>query len=245
MATSGSTNYTNNRDQMITRALRITQELGTGEAPSATRLAECALVLNDIFKEWEAYGMHLWKISTISFAMTAAVGSYNIGVGQTINQVAPLKVLQAYTRNTDSNTDSPLTLLTKQEYDAYTSKLVNGSVSQFYYNPPGAIGGTNMYGTFYCVNVPDTTFATDNTIILTAHFPLEDFDASTDVPDVPSYYYNALVWALADQLAYESAAPLAERDRITRKADYHRTLALSFDIEEGSLFFQPNWQAYG
>jgi hypothetical protein len=77
--------------------------------------------------------------------------------------------------------------------------------------------------------------------VYTGQFSLEDFDADGDIPDIPSYYYNALTWALADQLAYESGVPLAERDRITRKADYHRIVALSFDIEEGSLFFQPGY----
>jgi hypothetical protein len=243
MPTSGSTNYSTTRDLIITRALRIVNELGTGETASATRLTECAQALNDIFKEFQADGMHVWKIATSSaITLTANVGSYSIGTGATINQVAPLKIYQAYVRNTTTNTDTDVAIWTKQEYDAYSTKTQQGQVTQLYYAPPGNLGASEQRGTIYVLERPDTAFAAGNQLYVTGQYPFEDFDAASDIPDCPSYYYNALVWALADQLSWEAGTPPGDRDRIGKKAREHREMAKSFDIEEGSLYIQPNWQ---
>lgn len=242
MALSGSSNYVTNRDQLITRALRICNEVGTGETVSAARITECALVLNDIFKEWEAAGMQLWKQVTFPVTMAASTGSYTVGVGSTVNVQAPLKVLQIVSRVTATGAEQPLLPLTKNDYDMYNNKQVDGTPNQWYYNPPGSISGTEMQGTLYLINRPTAAFAAANVLYVTGILPLQDFDASTDVPDVPSYLYNALVWALADQLCFEAGVPLAERTMIGKKADKHFYFAMSFDQEEGSVFFQPNWQ---
>lgn len=244
MALSNSTNYLQNRDQLITRALRICNEVATGEIPAAARVTECALVLNDIFKEWEAVGMQVWKRTSISVTLTAAIGSYTIGIGSTINTTAPTKVLEAVLHNLTTGADTPLVSLTRQEYDVWNNKTTNGSVTQWYYNPPGSISATEMQGTIYLLDRPTTAFAAANTVVLTALLPLMDFDTSTDVPDIPSYLYNSLVWALAEQLCYEAGVPLAERSMISKMADKHFLRAMSFDIEEGSIYFQPDWQLF-
>jgi hypothetical protein len=244
MALSNQTNYTTNRDAIITRALRICNNIGTGETPNATRISECALVLNDIFKEWETLGMQLWKQSTIQLTpLTAGVASYSIGVGSTIATTAPLKILDAYKRYTTSGADSPIILITKREYDMYNTKTVSGPVTQLYYNPPGSISGTENIGTVYLVGPPDANFVANYQLYVTGIFPMMDFDASTDIPDIPQYLYNALVWALAEQIMFEEGVPMAERSQIGKQADKHLARAISFDIEEGSLYFQPNWQA--
>jgi hypothetical protein len=242
MALSGQTNYSTNRDAIITRALRICNVIGTGETPSASLVSESALVLNDIFKEWETLGMQLWKQSTIQLTpLTAGVSTYSIGVGSTINQTPPLKILDAYKRYTSSGADSPIILITKREYDRYNTKTVSGTVTQLYYNPPGSISATENVGTVYLVGPPDANFIASYQMYITGIFPMMDFDASSDVPDIPQYLFNSLVWALAEQLSYTSGVPLAERSMISKMADKHLARAISFDIEEGSLYFQPDW----
>lgn len=244
MALSNSTNYLQNRDQLITRALRIVNEIGSEETPRSGRVTECAQVLNDIFKEWESLGMQLWKQSTIQLTpLAAGTGTYTIGIGSTFNMQPPLKVLDVYKRYTATGADSPLILITKREYDMYNTKTVSGTVTQIYYNPPGAISGTENQGTFYFVGPPDAAFVAAYSVWATGIFPMQDFDASADVPDIPQYMYNALVWALAEQLSYEAGVPLTERSMISKQADKHLARALSFDIEEGSLYLQPNWQS--
>jgi hypothetical protein len=238
MATSGSTNFALTRDDIITVALRRINELGTGETPSATRVTECAMALNMIMKEWQADGMQLWQREVQSFTPVASTTAYVIGTGQTVNITAPLRVLQAYYRNTSSGTDTPLRLVTREEYDSYSAKSSTGTPIGMHYTPPGATTG-NLQGTLTLFPAPDATFAAAYTIRFVAIYPLDDFDASTDNPDCPSFYYNALTWALADSLSYESGLPLQERSMITSKAERAKEIALSLDQEEGSVFFQP------
>lgn len=238
MALSASTNFVVTRDDLLTAALRLVGGVGQNETPDPSAITEAALALNMLAKEWEADGMQLWKIATINFPVVAATASYNIGIGSTINQTAPLKIIQAYTRGT-SQGDQPMTIFTKQEYDMYSSKTAAGTPTQLFYRTPGP-STPELQGTIFLLPVPQAIDVTNGlNIYMTGVFPIMDFDTSTDNPDFPSYYYNALKWGLADQLSTEYGVPLSERGFIQNKADKHLAKALSFDIEEGSLYLQP------
>lgn len=243
MATSGTSSYIVTRDDIITRALRMVSAIGQGETPDATAVTEASMALNMLIKEWQADGMQLWKIITKNFPVVAGTASYNIGIGATINQEAPLKIIQAYTRNSN-NADAPMTIFTKEEYDSYSSKSTGGTPTQMFYKTPGPSTGA-MVGTITLLPVPTTNdVAGGLNIYVTGVSPLQDFSASTDNPDLPSYYYNALTWGLADQLATEYGLPLTERGFIQNKAEKHLEKAKGFDIEEGALYLQPAWD-YG
>jgi hypothetical protein len=242
MATSGSTNYTTSRDNVITRALRIIGAIGQGETPSSTQLSEGAQALNDLVKEWNADGMQLWKyVSSSAITYVSGQANYTIGTGAAVNQVAPLKIVQAFNRNISSSNDSPIVLLTRQEYNMMGNKASTGVPNQLYYFPPGAVA-TEMSGIITVYPAPDAATATAYNLYVIGQFSIQDFDASTDTVDFPSYYYNSLVWGLADQLSYEYGVPFAQQAMITKKAEVHKQKALGFDIEEGSLFLQPDWQ---
>ena len=243
MATATTSSYVATRDDIITRALRLCGAIGQMEVADAGAITEAAMALNMLIKEWQADGMQLWKISTINFPVVAATGSYNIGIGATLNQEAPLKIIQAYSRSgTTTGPDAPFTLFTKQEYDMYSSKSIAGTPTQMFYKTPGPSVGA-MVGTIYLLPVPTAVDVSNAlNIYMTGVFPLKDFTVSTDNPDLPSYYYNALCWGLADQLSTEYGVPLSERGFIQNKAAMHLEKAKNFDIEEGSLYIQPSME---
>ena len=238
MALSASTNFTVTRDDVITRALRIVGAIGQGETPETQAVTDAALVLNMIVKERQADGMQLWKVQTSSFSMTNGTSQYNIGIGSTIAQTAPLKVIQTWVRTTATNADSPTNLITKAEYDRYGNKATTGTPAMVFYKTPGP-NVVEMIGTFSLYPTPDANAASTSTFFFTGMYPIQDFDASTDNPDFPSYYFNALTWLLASEIAYEYGIPMQERSQIKREAESHLQQALSFDIEEGSFFVQP------
>ncbi len=244
MATSGTTNLTTTRDGIITRALRIVGAIAQGETATANAITEGAEALNDIVKEMQTDGMPLWKITTISPFTLTATEQYSIGSGATVDTPAPLKVLQAFRRDSilSPATDTPMLVIDQQAYNMLTPKKSTGTPNQLFYQTPGSAGnisGTQMRGTIYLFNSPDTYNITNVTIGLVVHQPFEDFDVSTDVPDFPSYWFNALKWALADQLSSEYGLDLPTRGFIQNKADKHKQAALSFGLEEGSLFLRP------
>lgn len=236
MPTSLQYTYTQTRDNIINRALRIIGAVGQGETGDSTAITEAAMALNDIVKEWQADGMPLWSIGNSTLTPQLAVATYNVP-GPFVNaNVAPLKVFQAYTHDSSSNSDSDLLVLTRHEYQMLGNKTSSGTPNQFWYNPPSS--GVAV-ATITLFPVPDANFVTYGTVIFTGQKPFQDFNAAADVPDFPVYFHNALVWGLADQLAYEYGVAFAGRSMITKKAFMHKDLALSFGTEEGSFRIQP------
>lgn len=243
VATSGATLHSRSRDQIITRALRIIGAIGQGETAGANAITEGAEALNAITKELITDGMPLWKIKTYTAFAYTATQTYLIGTGSTVNQVAPMKILQAWNRDTSvtPNRDTPMLLVTQQDYNWIGSKTTTGTPQQMRYNPPGAniITVSDMVGTITVFPSPDANAIANLTCVIEAVKTFEDFAASSDVPDMPSYWFNALVWFLASELSYEYGVSLPERGMIQKRADMHRAAALSYGTEEGSILLRP------
>lgn len=241
MATSGLTHYTVTRADIVKRALRIIGAIGQGETPTADAITEASQALNEIVKEWNADGMQMWKY-TVSSAITlvAAQANYSIGISQAVNQTAPTKVTQAWLRNITSSVDTPIILLTSQEYDMLGNKTSAGPPNQLRYQSPGAVASEQV-GTITLYPVPDAATAAAYNLYIRGMYSIMDFNAASDTADFPSFYYNALAWGLADQLSYEYGVPFAQQSMITKKAETHKEKAMDFDREEGSIFLQPDW----
>ncbi len=242
-ATSGATLWSANRDLIIGRALRLCGAIGQGETASAAAVTEAAEALNDLTKELQADGMPLWKIRTYTAFSYTATTTYNIGIGSTVNQTAPLKILQAFNRRTDvtPNQDSPIVIVPKMDYELLGIKQSTGRPNQLYYNPPGAgiITVSDLKGVITVFPKPDTYTIANVTCVIIGQVPFDDYAAAGDVPDFPSYWYNTIKWGLAAELAYEYGVPYSERAMIMKQYLYHKNEALSFGTEEGSLQITP------
>jgi hypothetical protein len=248
MTTSASTNYVPTRDDIIKRALRIIGALGQGETPPAQAVTEASQALNDLMKEWMADGMHLWKYQSKDISLTIGQSTYLIGEGQAINIPCPNKIVQASRRTGwDTNiSDIPLILMTKEEQFRIPNKQQSGTPTHLLFRTqqndatanPGTVGVITLWP------VPDANFvASQNGILRISYMrQFDDFDASGNNPDIPPYYFNALVWGLADQLAYEYGLGPVDKSQINKKAMQHKSVALSFDQEEGSLYIIPDFE---
>lgn len=244
MATSGSANWALTRDEIIGLALRRCSAFAKGETPGAQDVTDAAMTLNAIVKEWAADGMPLWKISTFTITPVASTASYQIKSGGTVNRYPPLRIIQAWYQNTSTNADTPLNLVTRDEYNLLSPKTQTGTPNQLYYNPPGNQGNTSQEpsGTVYLYNVPDSAFVASNTIYCVGEFMFEDFDASGDYPDFPSNFNNALAWQLALELSHEYGVPPQQRAQLKAQAKESKTNALLNGAELGSMFIVPDFE---
>lgn len=231
MATSGSTDYSQTRDDIIKRALRLIGALAQGENPTTDQVTEAAVALNGLVKAWQADGMPLWTIKSFSVPLTTGVSTYQIGLGKTVNTPKPLKVIQAFNHNVSSNVDVPIRIITRQEYNILGNKTSTGNPIQIYYEP------LNDYGILHVFPVPSTIEQTANTIVIYYQRPFEDFDVALDTPDFPQEWYDAITYGLATRLAPEYGLDMASRKTLWQEMSIIKQEALNFGLEEGSLRF--------
>ena len=235
MATSGDTTWQLVRDQIIAAALRKVG-FAEGEAVNTTQNNNAAEALNALITSWRADGMPVWAMKTFSFIPVAGTMNYDIGVGKTINTPMPMKLTQAIRVNTQGGVRVPLNIYTDYDFKLLSNFAnTTGTPVQIYYQP------FSTFGTLRLWPIPDTTFASGNTIELTYQRPFEEFDTATDEPDFPSYWTRAIIYGLAAELSPEYGMNLQDRAYLEKKAMDTKELALSFGTEEGSIHFMPDW----
>lgn len=141
MATSGSTDYSQTRDDIIKRALRLIGALAQGESPTTDQVTEAAVALNGLVKAWEADGMPLWAIKERTITLQATTNTY------TLTTPKPLKVIQAWYRNVTSSVDVPMRVITREEYNRLGNKSSTGtSPVGWRYTVSGTTGTWEPFG---------------------------------------------------------------------------------------------------
>jgi len=225
MSTSGTTSYSTTRDDIIKRALRLVGALAQGETPTPTQVTEAATALNGLVKAWAADGMPLWAITEMTLTLVAGQSVY------TVSNPKPLKVLQAWNHNTTSNVDIPMRIITQAEYNILGNKTSAGNPIQVYYSP------NRDNGDFHLFPVPTTVEQVANTLHYVCQIPFQDFNASTDAPDFPQEWYDAVTYGLATRLAPEYGLDIPSRKTLWQEMTIIKQDALNFGLEEGSLYF--------
>lgn len=238
MATSGTTTFSITRDDIIKRALRMLGVLSQGQTPSATQYTESSFALNCLVKAYLAEGMPLWAMTTYVVSLTAGVNSYTIGPGQTINTPKPLKIIQAYNKDINSNVDIPIRIVSKQEYNLLGNKESSGNPIQIYYDPQ------RVYGVLHVFPTPTSVEQTNNRIYIVYQRPFEDIDSSADEPDFPQEWFDVLCYGLATRLAPEYGLPIEDRRALMQEYTMIKNDALSFGTEEGSMYFQVEYRGW-
>jgi hypothetical protein len=234
MATSGSSNLSTTRNDLINGALRLIGVLDPeGGSATATQISNAAESLNFLTKSWMADGLQMWCVKNTSITLVDGTARYRCGNSQTVNVPKPLKIYEAYLNDSSSDTDTPLVIISEQDYYLLGNKTSEGTPSQMYYDPQ------REYGDIYLFPVPDATAASNKTLKIVYQRPIEDFDASTDEPDVPVEWFNALKWGLAMELAPEYGVSNSRYQLITQEAERRKMMAKGYDQENDSIMFCP------
>jgi len=226
--------YSQTRDNIIKRALRLLGVIAQGENPTTVQTDEAAIALNGLVKAWQADGMPLWAIKTKGIPLKKGKNLYVLGESQVapdITMTKPLKVLQAWHYNAASNVNVPLRIVTQQEYNMLGNKEMPGSPVQIWYQPLKDTGELHVYLT------PDSYTETNLMLYFVYQSIFADFDASTDVPDFPQEWYDAITYGLATRLAPEYGVPAGDRKTLWQEMTIIKQEALNFGLEEGSIYF--------
>lgn len=150
----------------------------------------------------------------------------------------PLKIYEAFRRRSSDNLDTPLVMLTNQEYNNLSSKTTATVPIQWYYDPQ-INSGTSEYpgaGNFY---IWPRFNNGDDVIVIRYQRPFADFDASTDTPDFPQEWFLPLLWGLTALMAAKNGIPLDERKQLWQEAMMFKNEVKTWDQEMGSIYIQP------
>ena len=232
MTTSGTYDFSVNRDQLITGALRLAGVIAQGETPTSSQISDAATTLNMMVKAWMADGMPLWAIRTVTITPVANQNTY------TYNTPKLLKPIQAWNRQTSSQVDIPMRMISRQEYNILGNKSTTGNPIQLFFNPNLDRTEIKLFPT------PDSISASQNVIYIVAQVPYQDFDSASDTPDFPQEWFEAIKYGLAVRLAGEYNIDIETRKTLVAEAAAIKQEALSFGTEENSLYFQRDWRSW-
>jgi hypothetical protein len=79
LSTSGSYNYSVNRDQLIKDALILAGAVSQEDTPSSAVNEHAARQLNLMLKAWQPKGLNLWKVRHATLLLQQGTRSYNLG----------------------------------------------------------------------------------------------------------------------------------------------------------------------
>ena len=149
------------------------------------------VVLDDNTTHWTTISAVGSGTITLNDATTYAASDGNSVFTYTTAANRPFRITSARLQRTDQY-EVPLNEIGRLEYRELPNKTATGSPSMFFYDPG------NATGKFYLYTTPDDPEMYVNyTFVRT----FEDFDNSTDEPDFPQEWYDALVYNLAYRLA--------------------------------------------
>lgn len=232
MATSGTTSFSVSANDIINGAFRLTGAFGASDAIPTTDFANALQALNIMVKNWTTKGYLLWTVVELPLPMVTNTTSYQIGptatgTGALITD-RPLRISQAFLRVNATNTDTMLSILSRQEYEQLGSKSSPGVVNSIFYDPQRDNGVLYVY---------TTPADASRTIHLFAQRPIQDLVSSTDTFDFPQEWYQPLKWGLAAEIGLEYGIPPDVLNRIDGKAISYLNDMAAWSQEEASMFF--------
>jgi hypothetical protein len=238
-----TTTYSVTRDQIIVAALRkcgAIEPADTSATIDQDILTNTAQALNIMVKAWATVGIKLWTVVEQVVPLVANQTSYVIGpVGPGLIADKPMKLVQAWIRNTQAtpDIDTPLQILSQQEYNVLGSKFSTGIANSIYLNPGVTSSTVKLFLT------PDIVTATNYELHIVVQIQLADMTTGATVPDFPNEWYLPLVWGLADQIAIEFDMPGNHRQEIQLRAAKYLEGISDASIDAESTLFTPNFQA--
>lgn len=243
MTTSGSIDFSVSRDDIIEEALMHLGILPEGGTPTSDQLTDHSRTLNIMVKALIGRGINLWAVDRVTLALVEDQEEYVTGTDTFTRTTTGAAIPALYIKSIieanryDGTTETPINIVARKEYFGLGDKTSTGKVNQIYFQPNLTSSTISVY--------PSPDNSTD-TLRLVVKRTLEDFDASSDTPDFPQEWYEALYIGLAYRLSRKYRIPLAERKMLREEAELALQEAEGWDREqETSIYFQPGSRRNG
>ena len=165
------------------------------------------VVLDDGTMDWDTIASIATLEVTLTGTLTSAAAKGNRVYTYTTLLARPMDITDIRLRN-DGDTDRTITRISREEYFGMSNKTSQSTPTMYFYDRQ------NTTGYLYVWPAPDTP---NDRLKVTYIRTLEDFDSSSDNPDLPQEWIEAMKYQLAVRLApafgkdqkLASLAPLA------------------------------------
>ena len=201
---------------------------------SGYQLKSARRSLNILFQEWANRGLHYWEVANNNITLVADQATYTMfrstadGTSSTTAVYGVDDVLEASYRN--SNVDTPLTKVSRSQYQAFSNKTSTGTPSQYFvqrfidkitvtlYLTPGSSEAGKFLNYYYVKRIQDAG------------------DYTNDA-DVPYRFVPCMTAGLAYYLAIKYAPDRVQMLKMLYEDELQR--ALQEDGSSSSTFISP------
>lgn len=224
MSTSGSYDNTSTMTEIIYDAFALINVIDDGETMPADQWAYGKRKLNELMALFSNH-RGLWLIDDITITLTPGTTSYDIGVGLDIDEPKPRRIIDAR-RVMSGGNEIPIDVVSRQEYMSNPNKSLQSPANMVYYDP------RRDNGILY---VWPTGTDTEDTIIVTAQRPIQDFDTEGNNPDLPKEWILCIKYQLATVIAPKYLGGVVPAD-VKILADQFLASLINSDEEKTSVF---------
>jgi hypothetical protein len=201
---------------------------------SGYQLKSARRSLNILFQEWANRGLHYWEVANNSITLVADQATYTMfrsttdGTSSTTAVYGVDDILEASYRN--SNVDTPLTKISRSQYQALSNKTSTGTPSQYFvqrfidkititlYLTPGSNEAGKFINYYYVKRIQDAG------------------DYTNDA-DVPYRFVPCMTAGLAYYLAIKNAPDRVQMLKMLYEDELQR--ALQEDGSSSSTYISP------
>lgn len=205
---------------IVTRALVKAGVTAIGVTPEADNAQMAMHELDDMLKAWQNEGYSLWTKASMTHALTT-------GAAQTLDPVRPLRILSCRYKASSTASELIMAEMMRDEYDSLPVKTTTGTPTQFHYDRQREEARLLVW--------PVISSATGQTLEITYERELEDIASLNDTLDLPSEWFQAVVYNLA-ALIMDTLPMRRSNQMVIAKAQAMLVQAGAFD-QEASVFF--------
>lgn len=215
--------FSQTRNQIILRALRLCGVLAQGDDPTPEQVSEAATALESLVKWLQSEGTQLWSVEDRTFTVVAGTANYTLGTD--------VLGIENLVLRDSSNYDTRVGLVLDDTFNSVTEPTRTGKPEMARLEMRSA--GVN---TLKLWPVPDVSY----TARYEAVRKLADFDTALGTPEMPQRWYDPLCYSLAANLADEYQLPLQDRSYLQAKAKSLRDSASKLDNEPAdTIYLRP------
>jgi hypothetical protein len=136
-------------NDLVTRAMKALQALGSNEVPTALEANDGLVALNAMLDSWSLDDLVSYEVEEQSFPLSPGTAAYTIGVGGVINTVRPQEIVQAYVRDSGNN-NFGMRLVPRDKWNQIGNRgptITSQIPHTMFYDPQYPLGIINVFPT--------------------------------------------------------------------------------------------------